>query len=257
MASGIRKLHDFCWINMLTPQPDAARTFFTKVLNWTYGDMEGGMGHFINVNGKVVGGIFDLNSPQTPPGTPPCIGVMVKVESADATGAKVASLGGKAMPAFDIFDKGRMAVCFDLNGANFDVWQPRASQGMEADSMHHGAPSWFESLTSDPAKATKFYCDLFGWKYEVMAMSNHMEYTIFKLGDDRIAGMMKITPDMGPIPPLWSVYFTVTDADVSTKLAQSLGAKVCVPVTPIPNVGRFSVLTSPQGVTFCVIQYQR
>ena len=38
----------------------------------------------IQVNGHDIGGMFDLDGPNTPPGTPPCIGVMVKVDSADA-----------------------------------------------------------------------------------------------------------------------------------------------------------------------------
>lgn len=254
MASGIRRTHDFCWINMLTPQPDAAREFFGKLLNWTYAQIP--EGHLIRVNGKDIGGLFDLNGPQTPPGTPPCIGVMVKVESADAAGAKVNGLGGKALPAFDVGPQGRMAVCFDPNGANIDVWQGGASPGTDADTMHHGAPSWFETMTTDTAKATKFYCDLFGWQAEVMPMPD-MEYTTFKLGDDFIAGMMAIKPEWGEMPPNWGVYFTVKDVDASLKLATELGATACMPVTPVPNVGRFCALTSPQGVMFYLMQYEQ
>ena len=44
-------------------------------------------------------------------------GVMVKVENADAACDKVASLGGTTKPVFDIAAQGRMAVCFDPNGA--------------------------------------------------------------------------------------------------------------------------------------------
>ena len=38
MTTGTRKTGDFCWINMLTPQPDAARDFYSQVLGWTYGE---------------------------------------------------------------------------------------------------------------------------------------------------------------------------------------------------------------------------
>ncbi len=78
MAKGLRRTGDFCWINMLTPAPAAARAFFAELLGWAYAEIPG-VGHTILVDGHAVGGLFDLASPQTPAGTPPLIGVMVKV----------------------------------------------------------------------------------------------------------------------------------------------------------------------------------
>ena len=124
----------------VTPQPAKAREFFGKLLGWTYVEIPG-IGHRIQVDGRDVGGIFDLASPNTPPGTPPLIGVMVKVDSADATVAKVARAWRHAMPAFDIMDQGRMAVCHDPNGAAFDVWEPKKS----------GAPTPTALATAPPA----------------------------------------------------------------------------------------------------------
>ena len=95
MATGMRKTGEFCWINMLTPEPAEARAFFGKLLGWTYFEMPG-MGHRVQVGGRDIGGLFDLDGPNTPQGTPPSIGVMVKVENADAVCEKVTALGGKA-----------------------------------------------------------------------------------------------------------------------------------------------------------------
>src|SRR4051812_4610175 len=99
MATGTRNIGDFCWINMLTPEPAEAREFFGRILGWTYFEMAG-MGYGVRVGGRDVGGMFDLAGPNTPPGLSPTIGVMVKVESADATCEKVVSLGGTTKPAF-------------------------------------------------------------------------------------------------------------------------------------------------------------
>ena len=41
MATGIRKTGEFCWINMLTPQPEQACAFFGTLLGWTYAEMPG------------------------------------------------------------------------------------------------------------------------------------------------------------------------------------------------------------------------
>jgi predicted enzyme related to lactoylglutathione lyase len=255
MATGIRKPGEFCWINMLTPRPDEARAFFGELLGWTYLEMPG-MGHRVQVQGHDIGGLFDLLGPNTPPGMPPLIGVMVKVSSADRAAEKVKALGGQAMPAFDIMDQGRMAVCFDPNGAQFDVWEPKKGPGTDVDSSLPGAPSWFETLTTDALRAKAFYSELFGWTPEVFPGTKH-DYTTFKSGGAPVAGMMKITPEMECDQAHWGVYFSVMDADKSLGQALELGARACVPVTDIPNVGRFCGLTSPQGVVFYLIEYIR
>jgi hypothetical protein len=255
MRTGRRGAGEFCWINILSSQLSEAKSFFGALFGWTYVEMPG-MGYRVQVGGREIGGLWDLANPGTPPGTPPGIGVMVKVDSADATVNKVISLGGKAKPAFDIMEQGRMAECFDPNGAQFDLWEPKRSHGADADSSLHGSPSWHETMTTDVARASAFYTSLFGWKAEVMPMEG-FEYTSFKLGEEFVAGMMAITPEMGPIPPHWAVYFTVDDVDRTVREALALGAASCVPAQDIPGVGRFSGLTSPQGVMFYVIKYAR
>lgn len=253
MTTGTRKPGEVCWINMLTPQPEAARAFFAALLGWTYAEMPG-MGHVVKVDGRAIGGLFDLEGPNTPKGTPPAIGVMVKVESADAIGAKVAALGGRAKPAFDIADQGRMAVCFDPNGAEFDVWEARKGPGTDVDRLLHGAPSWFETMTTDVGRATAFYSGLFGWTHETQPMGGGA-YTSFRLGDRFVAGMMQITPEMGAMPSHWGTYFTVTDVDAAAREAVRLGGSVHVPLMDIPGVGRMCGVTSPQGVHGYAITY--
>jgi len=255
MASSTRSAGEFCWINMLTPQPDRAREFFAQVLEWTFAPIPG-IGHRVIVGGRDVGGLFDLDGPGTPPGTLPQIGVMVKVERADATVERVATLGGQAKPAFDIMDQGRMAVCFDPTGAEFDVWEPKRMQGTDVDSSLPGAPSWFELLTADPDRASAFYQALFGWTAEPTP-SPGPDYTVFQRRNVPVAGMLRITPEMGEVPPHWSTYFTVSDADEAVRKAVELGAQVCIALKHAAGVGRFCGLISPQGVGFRVIAYDR
>jgi predicted enzyme related to lactoylglutathione lyase len=255
MTTGIRKTGEFCWINMLTPQPADAREFFGKLLRWTYAEIPG-IGHSVKVGGRDIGGLFDLDGPNTPKGIPPCIGVMVKVESADATCEKVTSLGGRVKPPFDIMGNLRMAVCFDPNGANFDLWEPKKAHGTDVDSNLPGSPSWFETMTTDIDRATKFYSELFGWSAEATPLPG-LNYTTFKLGATPVAGMLQITPQMGNVTPYWVTYFTVTDAEATAREAVLLGATLCMTMKEVPGVCRFCGITSPQGVTFRVVQYTR
>jgi uncharacterized protein len=253
MVKGLRKSGEFCWTNMLTPQPEKARAFFGELLGWTYFEIPG-LGHGARAGGNDIGAIFDLEGPNTPPGTKPHIGVMLKVDSADATSEKVVSLGGKARPPFDIMDQGRMSVCHDPNGAEFDIWEPKSFHGTDVDSTMHGAPTWFETLTTDVNRATAFYSGLFGWTPEVRHSPGY-DYTSFKLGGTYVAGLMQLPPKIATLPPHWGVYFAVKDADEIARQAVKLGAVLCVPLEKIPDIGRFCGITSPQGVTIYVIQY--
>ena len=255
MATGIRRPGEFCWINMLTQRPAQARAFFGELLGWTYGDIPG-LGHLVRGGPHPIGGLFDIEGPNTPKGTPPEIGVMVKVENADAAGERVNSLGGEAAPAFDIMGNGRMSMCQDPCGARFDLWQPMKQTGTEVDSDLHGAPSWFETLTSDADRAARFYSELFGWTPEVMPMPGGT-YRAFRLGGENVAGMMQITPAMGNLTPHWRTHFTVRDVDEAMREAVRLGGALRTSVKDIPGVGRFCGLASPHGVEFCVVQYIR
>ena len=148
MTRGTRKSGQICWTNMLTPRTAEARAFFGEILGWTYAEIPS-VGHLVRVCGRDIGGLFDVVSPQTPQGTAPVIGVMLKVEDADATSKRVVELGGKSRAPFDVGDDGRLSVCFDPGGAEFDVWQPKKMQGTDVDSDLAGAPCWFELMTSD------------------------------------------------------------------------------------------------------------
>jgi predicted enzyme related to lactoylglutathione lyase len=61
-------------------------------------------------------------------------------------------------------------------------------------------------------------------------------------------------PEWAGVPPHWMIYVTVADCDERTTKAQQLGGKTCVPPTDIPNVGRFSVISDPQGSVFSLVQ---
>lgn len=254
MAIGKRKVHDFCWINLMTPEFDHAATFFQRLLGWSYADGITG-GHVILVEGLSAGALMDLTC--CPPGIPPVIGVMVKVENADATVARVQALGGSAEPAFDVMGNGRMASCTDPNGAIFNVWQPLSKDGAECDPLAPGAPTWFEMHTTDLERAASFYTDLFGWTAVTEEPAPGMTYTVFSLGGVPVAGAMRLRPEMlDKVPPHWGTYFTVRSADETVQRAKELDAEVCFGPHDIPNIGRFALLKSPQGVSFHVIQHQ-
>ncbi len=246
--SSTRRTGEFCWINVLARDDAAERDFFAALFNWTYVPLPS-TGHRIKLDGRDVGSIFPLTEELVPAGTPPGIGVMVKVASADATVTKAAAVGGKSRPATDVGPQGRMAELVDPNGAMIDVWEPKASGGMDCDARMHGAPSWIELLTTDLDRAAKFYADVFGWRPQVMPKAGS-KYLVFKLGQVVVGAMRPITEAMGPTPPHWAVHFTVEDVELAAATAEKLGGTVFQRPVELVGVGRTVGLRSPAGVRF-------
>jgi uncharacterized protein len=124
--------------------------------------------------------------------------------------------------------------------------------------MNHGMISWSELMTGDVEGAKRFYSQLFGWKLEKAQLEDEsMEYTLVKVGDREIAGMMTLPAEAQGTPPNWGIYITVDDVDATAAKAEELGAKICVPPRDIPQVGRFCVLQDPQGAYVSAITYFR
>ena len=120
----------------------------------------------------------------------------------------------------------------------------------------HGDFSWAELMTRDVEGSKKFYKELLGWEMNEMPMQHGGTYTILKAGGKGVGGigaMPAQVPEM--VPSHWEAYITVNDVDAVAKKAQELGAKILVPPTDIPGVGRFSCLQDPQSAVINVIQY--
>jgi predicted enzyme related to lactoylglutathione lyase len=125
---------------------------------------------------------------------------------------------------------------------------------MEEKFKKHGAFSWCELMTTDVESAKRFYTELLGWNSEDMPMGD-MTYTVLKAGDEAVGGIMTIPPQAQGAPPHWGVYITVDDVDAVAKKSQEMGAKILVPLTDIPDVGRMFTFQDPQGAVISVITY--
>ena len=108
---------------------------------------------------------------------------------------------------------------------------------------------WHELLTNDTAGAAAFYPKVLPWR---TAPSSMPGYTIWMAGPAQIGGLMALPSEAGPTPPHWLVYVGTPNVDSTCSQAQGLGARVVKPPADIPNVGRFAVLSDPQGATFAV-----
>lgn len=240
----------FCWIELGTSDAGAAKAFYTKLFDWEFVDTPmGDSGELYTIfskNGEDSAAMFQIGPDM--PGMPPNWMSYVAVADTDATTERAKTLGAQVLNGpFDVMDFGRMTVLADPQGAAFAVWQARTHIGVGVRD-ESGALCWNELQARDVAVAKTFYSTLFGWH-----LKESDEYTELAAGEQAIGGIM---PSQAPphVPSYWLPYFAVDDCEGSAEKAGSLGASVRLAPMDVPNVGKFSVLSDPQGATFAIIQ---
>ena len=241
------------WAELSTTDETGALHFYGALFGWEDDPQpitESWTYHMQRLNGLEAAAIYRQGEGEQNQGIPPHWNTYFTVENVDAVVEKVGATGGTVLfGPMDVFEAGRMAFLQDPQGAAFAVWQPKQHIGARV-KHDPGAMTWNELLTKDSHAATKFYLGLLGM--EEGETMGPMDYTLLRSQGVDVAGVMEITPDMGPVPPHWAVYFAVPDVDATVAQAQALGGGVMVPGTDIPDIGRFACLTDPQGAVFSI-----
>jgi len=239
----------FCWVELTSTDAGAAKSLYKKLFGWDYVDNPMGpdmVYTMCQLGGKSAGALYEAHDPNNPPHW----SLYIRVESANAAAAKAKDLGGNVlMEPFDVAEHGRMAILADPTGAHFHVWEPKQHPGYEAVGVP-GTHCWSELLTPDTAKAKAFYTGLFGWTVD----ESMGYYTMFKPSDGgmALAGMMGMTPEMGPMPPSWTPYFFVENADATAETAKANGARVLHGPEDVPGMVRFATIMDASGAVFGV-----
>jgi hypothetical protein len=244
----------FNWADLTTGDREAAKEFYSGLFGWTGDDQPAGESQVYTLFSKEGKQVAGGGEPPPEQPMPPAWTPYITVEDVGATAARVEGSGGVTiMPPMDVMDAGKMAIFSDPTGAPIAVWQDVNHTGAELLDAP-GSITWVELGTGDIATATKFYQDVFGWGSEVGPMGSGGEYTVFKLGEDNVAGAYDKTgvlPD--EVPPHWLVYFAVDDIDATVAKATELGG-TAIDIMEVPDVGRFSVIHDPQGAVFAAIE---
>ena len=103
---------------------------------------------------------------------------------------------------------------------------------------------WHENNSTDAEKAKSFYTELLGWQTE--EWPGEQEYTIIKVGGKGHGG---ISTAQGGAPSHWMGNVFVEDVDEVARRTEAAGGKVLYGPEDIPEVGRFALISDPQGAT--------
>lgn len=241
---------NFCWVELATSDRGAAKRFYRGLFGWDSQDTPMGPGEtytLFQLGGRAVGGGFDLSHVKQP-GVRPHWMVYVAVADADAAARKAKALGGTELVApIEVPGQGRMAVLQDPTMVVFSVWQAKPMPGIGANGV--GTLCWADCMTPDPKRAAEFYRGLFGWELTTAA-NDPSGYLHIKNGSEYIGG---VPPVAKGAPPAWLAWFQVADCDASAAKATAAGGKVWKGPETMERVGRYAVLSDPQGAALGII----
>ncbi len=240
----------FCFPELNTRDMDGAKRFYGRLLEWTWFDVPSAAGGYslMRVGGKDVAGLHRSDR-----GEPSWL-CYVAVASADRVAARAVELGGTALAApFDVPGVGRMALVEDPAQARFGLWEARGMIGTTLEDRP-GAPCWYELITHDLPRATRFCGDLFGWTAVERTIDGVGPYTVARVGERSVAGLMSIRKEWGQVLPRWQVYFSVEDCGRAAQQAAALRGRVIAGPVGVPEIGRFALLADPSDAVFGVFQ---
>ncbi|MEV6506248.1 VOC family protein [Streptomyces sp. NPDC051642] len=242
------------WLDLGSPDTDAAAAFYGAVLGWRFvsaGPDTGGYG-FFQVDGKTVAAL----GPLTEEGANSAWMIHFKTDDITATVQAVTAGGGTVrLEPMDVMGEGTLAQATDPQGAQFALWQPGRTAGLELTS----APNtllWAELHAPDPEADIAFYQGLFGWRSQEMRAPG-MTYRVLSTsaGDQQDASFGGVAPlgDGAGEQPRWVPYFHSTDVGATIEAARSNGGSVLMPATDVPEVGRMAWLGDPFGAVFALL----
>jgi predicted enzyme related to lactoylglutathione lyase len=253
---------DFIWYELLTPDQDAARSFYEKVVGWTIdkaadNEMDYRM---INSASGPIAGSMTLTADMQSGGMQPCWLGYITVDNVDEVAEATTAAGGKIhMEPHDLDGVGRIAFLADPSGALFYVMKPvppadnpdASSNSFAATEPMVGHCAWNELASSDPAAALNFYHDLFGWEKDGEMDMGPMGKYEFLRHDYMIGAVMPRSQEL-PVSA-WTYYFRVPDIDAAADTIKKEGGQIVQPPTEIPGGDYSLTAIDPQGARFALV----
>ncbi|MEX0816272.1 MAG: VOC family protein [Gaiellales bacterium] len=231
----------FVWHDHRSADPETARSFYSKLLDWETEIFEAGeiVYPMIKVNGTTHGGF----GPSQDGGPSSWLG-HIGVEDVDEAVQRAESAGGSILgEPMDIPEVGRMAVIRDPQGAVLSVY----ASASEDWTPSEGVFVWDELHTTDVEGGKQFYAELIGWTARDREMSEELTYTIFESDGVQRAGGVKLM--RGDVPN-WMPYVYADDVDATCAKAEELGAQKLMGPDDVQDIGRIAVLIDPTGAAF-------
>ncbi|MFD5347448.1 VOC family protein [Streptomyces anulatus] len=247
------------WVDLGTPDLDAATAFYRELFGWDLvpgGPEVGGYG-MLTLDDRYVGGVMTVSEEESPSAW------SVSFQSPDiaATAAAVERAGGSAaFEPMDVLDLGSMGGFTDPAGAYFAAWQPKKHPGFGV-VQEPGSFLWAELYTSDVPAAAAFFDNVFGWGTDQLKVegTDYTYTTVHPAGagpEASFGGLVRMgdVPSEAARPPPWLSVSAGPLAAPRGATATRLGGTETLAAMDVPGVGKMANVADPFGAVFAVMR---
>ncbi|MFQ1002389.1 VOC family protein [Modestobacter sp. SSW1-42] len=248
MSAATRPHGTAAWLDLTTPDLDAAADFYSRLLAWDLEAAETPMGRYVtgSIDAGPVAGM--MAAPPDATDTVPAWAVFFDVTDVDEVFDRARRLGGTGLqPPTRVPGGARIAVVGDPAGAVVGLLQSDGGTPMAWGVT--GAVAWVECQSRDVEASEAFYADLLGW-----TRGGEVDgYRVLECGGEQVAGLMTMPAEVpAEAPSCWLAYFAVDDVGAACARAAELGGTVVVPPMTLQDT-TFAVMTDPFGALFAVL----
>ena len=252
---------EFIWYELMTTNPEAAKTFYDEVVGWNIGSAVAEYNGYRMIersDGKAAGGILPLTAEMEQHGARPTWLGYIHVADVDQAARVIEQEGGKLLMSHEIPNVGRIALVTDPSGAHFYIMKPMPPANDPDAKSDVFSPNqaqhvrWNELSTTDQDRAVQFYTRHFGWTQQGdMDMGEFGKYRFIQANGVGIGAIMRKPPQI-PVS-MWTFYIGVEDIDRAAEAIKAGGGQVMHGPMEIPG-GEFSLnAVDPDGAPFGLV----
>ncbi|MFW0796538.1 VOC family protein [Gordonia sp. CPCC 205515] len=195
-------LNEPFWVDLVTPDVSAARSFYTALFQWEY--VDNGRQTIALLDDQPVCGIW--------PGSAELANgasywhPYFRVGDLNLAASEARRAGGELLwgPS-DYLGAAQVSTIQDPAGASMSLWEPTISGRAVMNAL--GASSWFELVTPDPMLVADFYQSTLRLTPDI-SQSNQHSYRVLTHSGIPVAGVVRSNG-----PSHWRTYFLVDDLD--------------------------------------------
>ena len=236
------------FVQLVTPDLAAAKTFYGGLFGWQFTDVAGVRTPYTvaTLGSTLVASIAERPAPAGQRKQPAWLGFF-SVNDVSAGLAAAQARGGKVLaPARDVPGLGTEAVLADPQGAVFGIMA--SASGDPPDALKPvGSWIWRSLLTTDAVADAAFYQAMFGYKTYTFP-SPAGEQHILLASEDYARGTANTLPANRPgMHPHWLNFVRVADTGQAVAKATALGGRVLVAPHTDRHGGMLAVVADPQG----------
>ena len=254
----------FIWYELMTPDADAAATFYGAVVGWKIAGRSdapaGGQDYRMigRRDGGNAGGILQLTQDMLQHGARPTWLGYLQVTNVDAAVADIEADGGTLLMPTRKLPVGTIAMVADPMGTPLYVMDPIPPPDQptaKSDVFDVAAAQrvrWNELASPDLPRARSFYARHFGFEFnETLPMGPLGDYCFIDHGGVRLGAIMQ-KPAHSPIAT-WLFYFGVPSVATAKTAIENGGGRIINGPHEVPGGNWIVIAIDPQGAPFGVV----